>query len=150
MRGFIVFLLVVGAIFWAGKNYLSKHGSGGLSMDRLVSGSPTDAAEARVKQILDNLEKGGDGNDIPLQTAICQWDSGLVVIQDRGELEQAYDAFDGWRDEFDINHRKISGYTITGSELVQEKPPVVMVSGTIEDRTFKMRVPDKRRVSWVN
>jgi len=27
---------------------------------------------------------------------------------------------------------------------------VVMVSGTIENRTFKMRVPDKRRVSWVN
>ena len=149
MRGFVVFLLVAGAIFWAGKNYLKNHGSGG-PLDRLVSGSPTDAAEARVKQILDNLEKGGDGNDVPLQTAICQWDSGLIVIQDRGELEQAYDAFDGWRDEFDINHRKIASYSITGSELVQEKPPVVMVSGTIEDRAFKMRVPDKRRISWVN
>jgi hypothetical protein len=95
MRGFIVFLLVIGAAFWAGKTYLKNHGSGGLSIDSLISESPTKAAEARVQQILDNLEKGGDGNDIPLQTAICQWDSGLVVIQDRNELEQAYDAFEG-------------------------------------------------------
>ena len=138
MRGFIVFLLVVGAIFWAGKSCLSKHGSGGLSMDRLVSGSPTDARGGAGEADSGQPGKGGRRQRRPLQTAICQWDSGLIVIQDRNELEQAYDAFDGWRDEFDINHRKIAGYTITGSELVQEKPPVVMVSGTIENRTFKI------------
>ena len=64
MRGFVIFLLVIGAAFWAGKTYMKSHGSGGLSLDSLISESPTKAAEARVKQILDNLEKGGDGNDL--------------------------------------------------------------------------------------
>ncbi|MFY9826993.1 MAG: hypothetical protein WAM82_36915 [Thermoanaerobaculia bacterium] len=149
MRGFIIFLLVLGVAGWATKSYLKSH-EGSLSLDRLASGSPEEAAKARVKMILEGLKTDGNTNGLPLQTAICQWDSALLVIQDRGEFEQAYDAFDAWRNEFDINHRKISGYAITGSEVVQEKPPVVMVSGTIEDRPFKMRVPDKRRVSWVN
>jgi hypothetical protein len=151
MRGFIVFLLVVGAVFWAGKSYVKSH-RGSFSLDKLVSGGsdPGTAAEARVRIILDGLKTDGDTNGLPLQTSICQWDSAVAVIQDRGELEQAYDAFDAWRDEFGINHQKISGYTITGSEVTQKQPPVVTVSGTIDDRPFKMRVPDKRRVSWMN
>ena len=71
-----------------------------------------------------------------------------LVIPDQGEFEQAYDHFSGWRDEFDINHRKITDYEVTKVELVQQSPPVAMVSGTIEGRAFKMRVPDKRRVTW--
>lgn len=148
MRGFIIFLIVLGVAGWAAKSYLTSH-DGSLSLDRMANGSPEDAAKTRVKTILEGLKTDGNTNGLPLQTAICQWDSGLVVIKDRDEFEQAYDAFGTWRDERDINHRKISGYTITGGEVIQETPPVVIVSGTIEDRPFKMRVPDKRRVSWV-
>ena len=148
MRGLFIFLLVAGALFWAGKDFVKKK-LDGMTMETLESGSPEAAAEKRVKKILEGLEKEGDGNGFALQAAICQWDSGLDVISDQGELEQAYDHFSDWRDEFDINHRKISGYEITKVELVQESPPVAMVSGTIEGRKFKMRVPDKRRVSWV-
>jgi hypothetical protein len=149
MRGFVIFLLVVGVAGWGVRSYLKSH-EGSLSLDRLANGSPEDAAKTRVKFILEGLKTDGDTNELPLQTSICQWDSAVGVIQDRTEFEQAYDAFDIWRTEFDINHRKISGYTIAGSEIIQETPPVVLVSGTIEDRPFKMRVPDKRRVSWVN
>jgi hypothetical protein len=150
MRGFIIFLVVLGAVVWAGKSYLKSHESS-LTLDHLISGgSPEESAKARVKIILEGLTTDGDTNGIPFQTSICQWDSAVAVIQDHTEFEQAYDAFDTWRDGFDINHRKISGYTITGAELVQKGHPVVMVSGTIEDRPFKMRVPDKRRISWVN
>lgn len=148
MRGIVIFLLVAGALFWVSKDFLKKK-LDGLTMETLASGSPEGAAEARVKKILEGLEKDGDGNSLAFQTAICQWDSGLDAIQDQGEFEQAYDHFSDWRDELDINHRKISGYEITKVELVQESPPVAMVSGTIEGRQFKMRVPDKRRISWV-
>jgi hypothetical protein len=149
MRGLVIFLLVAGALFWAGKDYLKKK-LDGLTMSTLESGTPEAAAEKRVKTILEGLKKDGGGNGIALQTAICQWDSAIDVIQDRDELEQAYDHFSDWLDEFDINHRKISGYEIIQVELVQKSPPVAMVSGTIEGRQFKMRVPDKRRISWVN
>jgi hypothetical protein len=148
MRGLVIFLLVAGALFWVSKDFLKKK-LDGLTMETLASGSPEAAAQDRVKKILEGLKKDGDGNGLGLQTAICQWDSALDAIQDQGEFEQAYDHFSDWRDEFDINHRKISGYEITKVELVQESPPVAMVSGTIEGRKFKMRVPDKRRVSWV-
>jgi hypothetical protein len=150
MRGFIIFLVVLGAVVWAGKSYLKSHESS-LTLDNLVSGgNPEESAKARVKIILEGLRTDGDTNGLPFQTSICQWDSAVAVIQDHAEFEQAYDAFDAWRDGFDINHRKISGYTITGAEIVQKGHPVVMVSGTIEDRPFKMRVPEKRRISWVN
>jgi len=149
MRGLVIFLLVAGAIFWAGKDYLKKK-LDGLTMETLTAGSPEAAAEARVKKILGGLQKDADGDSLTFQAAICQWDSGLDAIQDQGELEQAYDHFSEWRDQFDINHRKITDYEITKVELVQQNPPVAMVSGTIEGRAFKMRVPDKRRVSWEN
>jgi hypothetical protein len=148
MRGLVIFLLVAGALFWVSKDFLKKK-LDGLTMETLASGSPEGAAQDRVKKILEGLKKDADGNSLSFQAAICQWDSGLDAIQDQGEFEQAYDHFSEWRDEFDINHRKISGYEITKVELVQESPPVAMVSGTIEGRQFKMRVPDKRRISWV-
>lgn len=147
MRGFVIFLLVVGAVIWAGKDYAKKK-LDSLTMDTLTTGSPENAAKERVKTILEGLKKSGGTNDLAFQAAICQWDSGLDAIQDQGEFEQAYDHFSEWLDEYDINHRKISGYEITNVELVQENPPVAMVSGTIEGRKFKMRVPYKRRVSW--
>jgi hypothetical protein len=148
MRGLVIFLLVAGALFWVGKDFLKKK-LDGLTMETLASGSPEAAAQDRVKKILEGLKKDADGDSLAFQTAICQWDSELDAIQDQGEFEQAYDHFSEWRDEFDINHRKISGYEITKVELVQESPPVAMVSGTIEGRQFKMRVPHKRRISWV-
>lgn len=147
MRGLFIGLLIVGGIFWVGKTFLKDKGD--FSIDRLISGSPEETAERRVEQILEGLKKEGDGNGLALQASICQWDSAMIAIQDKDEFEQAYDGFDRWRDAGGINHRKITSYTVTGSELVQEEPPVVNVSGTIEGRPFEMRVPHKRPISWV-
>lgn len=147
MRGFVILLLVIGAIYWGGRAFL-KDRLQDLSLDTLISGGPESMAKDRVKQILGGLEKEGDGNGLGLQAAICQWDSGLNVIQDEREFEAAYDAFSVWRDQFDINHRKIKSYEITGAEVLQKEPPVVMVTGTIEDRPFKLKVPYKRRLTW--
>ncbi|MFL6197035.1 MAG: hypothetical protein ACJ75H_22810 [Thermoanaerobaculia bacterium] len=147
MRGFLIFLVVIGVVGYFSKDYIRDH-QGGLSIDSLISASPEKAAESRVKQILDNLKKEGDIENRGLQTAICLWDSDKIVLENQAELEAAYDAFNAWRDEFGINQRKISDFTVTGSELTQKSPPVVTVSGTIEGRSFKMRVPDERRISW--
>ncbi|HSK79399.1 MAG TPA: hypothetical protein VLQ45_23300 [Thermoanaerobaculia bacterium] len=146
MRGLFIALLIVGAVFWVGKNYLKD--SGNLSLDRLMDGSPDKAAEKRVRNVLEALKLDGDGESTTFQAAICQWDSAVNVLQDRDEFEQAYDNFDRWRDAGGINHRKITSYEVTGSEIVQEEPPVVNVSGTIEGRPFKMRVPYERPISW--
>lgn len=148
MRGFVIFLLVVGAVIWVSKDFVHKK-LDNLTLETLRTGSPEAAARERVKTILEGLKKSGGTNDLAFQAAICQWDSALDAIQDQNEFEQAYDHFSEWLDEFDINHRKISEYEISKVELVQESPPVAMVSGTIEGRPFTMRVPDKRRISWV-
>jgi hypothetical protein len=148
MRGLVIFVLVVGAVIWASKDFVHKK-LDGLTLETLRTGSPENAAKERVKIILDGLQKEGGSNGLAFQAAICEWDSALYTIQDQNEFEQAYDHFSDWLDERDINHRKISDYEITTVELVQESPPVAMVSGTIEGRPFKMRVPDKRRISWV-
>lgn len=149
MRGCLIVLIVAAAVFYFGKDYIREH-QGGLSMDQLVSSGPEDAAEHRVKEILENLRKEGHEDSRGLQTAICLWDSDKIILENQNELEAAYDAFNDWRDSFGINHRRISEFTVTGSELVQKTPPVVIVSGTIEGRSFKMRVPDERRISWTN
>jgi hypothetical protein len=143
-----MFLVVVGVVGYFAKDYIRDH-QGGMSIDRLISTSPEQSAETRVDKILEHLKNEGDIEEQGLQAAICLWDSDKIVLQDRNELEAAYDAFNAWRDEFGINQRKISDYTITGSELTQKTPPVVTVSGTIEGRSFKMRVPDERRISWM-
>ncbi len=148
MRGFVIFVLVVGAVIWAGKDFVQKK-LDGLTLETLRTGSPEAAAKERVKIILDGLKEEGGTNGLGFQAAICEWDSALYTIQDKDEFEQAYDHFSDWLDERDINHRKISDYEITTVELLQESPPVAMVSGAIEGRPFKMRVPDKRRISWV-
>lgn len=149
MRVLFFALLVVGAVFFVGKNFLND-GDLGISIDRLLSGSPEEAAERRVRQVLEGLKLDGDGGrTTAFQAAICQWDSGVNVLQDRDEFEQAYDNFDRWRDAGGINHRKLTSYTVDGSEIVQEDPPVVNVSGTIEGRPFEMRVPHERPISWI-
>ena len=145
MRGIIIFGLVAGALYFGGKAFMGSDTP--LSLDKLIDGGPTTAAEKRVKQILEGLKQEGDGNGFALQAAICQWDRAVDAISDQGEFEGAYDGFDNFRDALNINHRKIRSYSITGSELVQEKPPVVIVTGMIEDRPFRWRVPYKERIS---
>jgi hypothetical protein len=147
MRGLIIFVLVAGGLYWGGKTLMESDSQ--LSLDSLIDGGPTRAAEKRVKQILEGLKTEGDGNGFALQAAICQWDRAVDTISDQGEFEGAYDGFSAFRDSYNMNYRKIKSYTITSSEVVQEKPPVVMVSGTIENKPFKWRVPYKERISAV-
>ena len=47
MRGFVIFLLVAGALVWAGKDYMKKK-LDGLTLSTLESGTPEAAAEKRV------------------------------------------------------------------------------------------------------
>jgi hypothetical protein len=86
MRGFMIFVLVVGAVIWASKDFVHKK-LDGLTLETLASGSPEAAAQDRVKKILEGLKKDGDGNSLAFQAAICQWDSALDAIQDQGEFE---------------------------------------------------------------
>lgn len=150
MRGFLIFLVVIGVVGYFGKGYIQSHpgSGGGFSLGSVLETTPEKKAETRVNRILSHLKKEGDIEDSGLQTAICLWDSDKLLLDSQDELEAAYDAFNSWRDERGINGRKISDYTVTGSEVAQQSPLVVTVSGTIEGRAFKMRVPDRERISW--
>jgi hypothetical protein len=149
MRKLVIFILVMAAVFYAGKMVM-KADTSSFNLETLIAGGPATAAKSRVKQILEGLQREGDGGGLALQAAVCRWDSDLVAIQDEKEFEEAYDAFQIFLDQRGINHRKIAGYDITGAEVIQEKPPVVIVSGTIEGKPFKLKVPEKRRLIWMD
>jgi hypothetical protein len=149
MRKLVIFILVMAAVFYAGKMVM-KADTSSFNLETLIAGGPATAAKSRVKQILEGLQREGDGGGLALQAAVCRWDSDLIAIQDQKEFEEAYDAFQIFLDQRGINHRKIAGYDITGAEVIQEKPPVVIVSGTIEGKPFKLKVPEKRRLIWMD
>jgi hypothetical protein len=149
MRKLVIFILVMAAVFYAGKMVM-KADTSSFNLETLIAGGPATAAKSRVKQILEGLQREGDGGGLALQAAVCRWDSDLIAIQDQKEFEEAYDAFQIFLDQRGINHRKLAGYDITGAEVIQEKPPVVIVSGTIEGKPFKLKVPEKRRLIWMD
>ena len=61
---------------------------------------PTSAekkVEARVIEMIEGLKAGGDETSGDLQTSICKWYNGKVVLSDKIVLENAWDDFEDWR-----------------------------------------------------
>jgi hypothetical protein len=57
--------------------------------------------------MLTGMEHDGGGNGTEIQTSICEWDRGALLIKDRDELERALDAFNAWCGQKDFYNRRI-------------------------------------------
>ena len=105
-----------------------------------------DNAKRRVKGLLDGVQKGGASSSGETQRAICLWYRGKLFIPEIDTLSRASDLFLVWQKQGGIA-RNISGFTVTGAERIGNR--TVLVSGTIEDKPFTMKVVEEEPISWV-
>ncbi|UCH94880.1 MAG: hypothetical protein JSV88_32140 [Candidatus Aminicenantes bacterium] len=119
------------------------------------------AVKARVHAVLQGIQLKSDGSGTvgDEQMALSRWYADLIVISDMQELGKASDAFDNWRKEASIFY--INDFTISEVKLEEtreakqegekeeKKPPVFIVTGTIDGGTFIMRVPGGDTISWI-
>ncbi len=105
--------------------------------------------EGRVTTVLEGSRSSGGTATIGQQTAVCQWHAGKNILMDPAELDRAVDAFDRWRQEAGI-YNNLTSFNIESVEIVEESvPETAIVSGTINGEQFKMKVPDRQRISWL-
>lgn len=103
----------------------------------------------RVNIILTGIKEEGGGSGTKLQTAISMWWADKMLISDLRELGDAQDAFERWQREANI-YPKISSFEVEEAEIVEDADvATAIVSGTINGKAFKMKVPSRGRVSWV-
>lgn len=122
-----------------------------LACDALIHGpgGAAAAAEQRVETVLAGMQQDGDGTGAVIQQALCTWYNGQRFIADRDEAEAAMDGFDRWTRQQGLYGRKISSYEIAGSELVEgADPETAVVSVTIEGKSYRIRVPAGKAMSW--
>lgn len=101
----------------------------------------------RVGAVLEGARTDGGGS-VTEQTAICRWWADKVLISDTWELGTASDAFDRWRRQGGI-YDKLTTYEVTDVELLEDASPVTaIVSGAVNGKPFRMKVPDGRPIEW--
>ena len=142
MKKLLILAIVVGAALFVWKK------SGG-KVPGIEGPDAVENARVRVTAILDGMKKGGGGVNVEIQTSICQWYNGKILIQDRDELTKASDLFTVWVREKGLD-RKIADYEIVGVEVLPgSAPPTCVVRVKIEGQTYRMKVPEKQTISWV-
>lgn len=141
MKKLLFLAIVVGVALFIWKK------SGG-KVPGIEGASAEENARLRVTAILEGMKKGGGGVNVEIQTSICQWYSGKIVIHDRDVLTKASDLFTVWVREKGLD-RKIADYEIVEVTVVEgARPPTCLVTVKIEGQTFRMKVPEKEPVSW--
>lgn len=147
MKTFLIVIIVVAGALW-----YWKHG-GEEKLDFLTKkatrGDVTKQAKERVGTVLGGMQKDGGGIGAELQTAICEWDRGVILIRDRDELERAVDAFNRWCQEKNFYNRKIGAWQVTDASC-DALGDNCLVTAKIEGGTYKMKVPRGARISWTN
>ena len=104
-------------------------------------------AASRVDQILHDMMSG---RDTEMQFSVTRWAKNKRVL-DASEMSWASDHFDKWRHEKDLYGKPFSRYAIVKSELLkEEKTPTAIVTFTIEEKEYKVRVPKDLPISWEN
>ena len=102
-------------------------------------------AAQRVDQILHDMPSG---KSTEMQFSVGLWAKNKRVL-DSQEMSWASDHFDRWRQEKDLYNHPFSKYAIVKSELVkEEKVPTAIVTFTIDDKEYKVRVPKDLPISW--
>ena len=140
----LLVLLIAGTLAWkhGGRERLDR------KWDRLLRGDVERKARRRVDTVLKGMRDDGGTLGIGLQTAICQWDRGAGFISNRDELERALDRFNGWCAEKQLGNRKISGYDVLDGSCEASGDPCT-VSVQIEGTHYRLKVPERARISWV-
>jgi hypothetical protein len=138
-------LLIILVLLVAG-NYAWKHW-GSDKLERVSKGDVTGKAKKRVDTVLKGMKEEGGTLGVGLQTSVCQWDRGVILIPDRDELEKALDRFDRWCAEKQLANRKISGYEVVDASCEPSGDPC-FVDVRIEGARYKLRVPEHTRISW--
>ncbi|HEY2324563.1 MAG TPA: hypothetical protein VGJ82_17010 [Thermoanaerobaculia bacterium] len=104
-------------------------------------------AAERVDKILHDMKSG---RDVEMQFSVTLWAKNRRVL-DQTEMNIATNHFDRWRQAKDIYNKPFSSYKIVKSELVkEEKNPTALVTFTIEDKEYKVRVPKDDEISWAD
>jgi hypothetical protein len=114
-------------------------------------GTPS-AAKTRVRFILQTIKDHGNDTSTELQTAICRWDSDLIVISDRDELGQALDAFDAWRKLGNI-YPTLHSFEVDDKvedRRANDPENTYYVAVKIDGVPRHLRVPPKARLRWVD
>ena len=120
--------------------------AGRCGLSYMFTSGEAHSARERVRRIFDGMKAGGDR-----QQAIALWKLGTLYVPGGMEaFNAAATEFEAWEAEREL--AGISGYEITGSEVVQETrrlgDATVIVSGTIDGRPFRLRVVQGRAVEW--
>lgn len=106
-------------------------------------------ARARVGSVLEGLRTGERAPGTGFQTSLCLWYNDTIFISDTNEQSDASDGFDRWTVAGGIDSG-IGGYEITAAEIERDAAvPTVLVSGTVDDKAFQVRVPEKQSIEWV-
>lgn len=104
-------------------------------------------ASERVDKILHDMMSG---KEIEMQFSVTLWFKNKRVL-DQTDMNIAMNHFDHWRQAKGIYAKPFSTYKIVSSELVKtEKTPTAIVTFTIEDKQYKVRVPKDDEISWVD
>jgi hypothetical protein len=137
MKGLWITLITVGLLLLVGKVALREY----------ATYEEEDRAKGRVTTILQGIRDNQDDRGLGLQTPVCMWAQGVLVISDGYELGRASDQFDHWRREGNIWN--ITSFEVAEAELIaNSEPATVIVSGSVNGRPFKLRVPKGDKISW--
>lgn len=141
-----VWTAVLGTVLAAGM-------AAGLACNQLGIGvDPAEQAKKRVQFVLEVLQEGGQETGTRMQTALCRWDSDVVLIPDRDMMGIASDAFDQWRREAGI-YQGVKSFEI-GDEVEEaadgDPDGTYYVSAKVNGSWHWLRVPPKARISWAD
>jgi hypothetical protein len=107
-------------------------------------------ANKRVHAVLWGLQSGGSALAGDLNTPVCQWYKGTSLIADQEEMRLAKRSFDSWRRQKQLGE-KISSFEIAGAEIEAGSDPVaVIVSVSIDDEPYQLRVIEGQPMTWVD
>jgi len=104
-------------------------------------------ASERVDKVLHDMMPG---KEMEMQFSVTLWAKNKRVLE-QTEMNIAMNHFDRWRQAKGIYGKPFSSYKIVSSELVkEEKNPTAIVTFTIEDKEYKVRVPKDDEISWAD
>jgi hypothetical protein len=107
-------------------------------------------ARTRVEMMMNGWSKGGRTSSGDIQTAVCMWYEGSLLITDRDTLGQASVDFDIWRREKDL-YRELERWEIPSiAKESDAEPRVWIVSVDIEGDPYRMRVQEYVPIEWLD
>ena len=149
--GLLVGALAATALFaFIGRKQLGEAGEASvLGRDLKIAHSlptshPVHRGIERFAQRLKELS-GGQGQR---ERALMMWSRGSVAAAGVAEAAELEGAFDRWGAEGGIT--TIGEYEITGSRSEEgSSPAATIVSGSVDGRSFELRVVSQRPLEWV-